>query len=226
MSLSPKDDPRTWLIPGVKRPPLQARLLYYELTKSERALLRAMVEHAPEGAPMEASPETYAETSGLSVRHIWNLIHGWNRNGRHTAGLLERRILTEQSEAKRWPHPKPAVYTFNEFALRLRPRVLARLEAGVQQTLPGIRRPGEPVEDTSNRQPLPAIVGNRCHDDRQPLPPQSATVADDSKATTSKTIQERERDSTTASRSLSLDDHKGEIENEWAWSQRRGHRGH
>ena len=47
MSLSPKDDPRTWLVPGpreVPRPPLQARLLYYELTKSQRALLRAMLE--------------------------------------------------------------------------------------------------------------------------------------------------------------------------------------
>jgi hypothetical protein len=212
MSLSPKDDPRTWLLPGARRPPLHARLHYYDLTKSQLVLLRAMNEHAPEGALWEASAETYAETSGVSVRHQYNLIHGWNRNGRHTDGFLETGVLTEVRKAQRLPRPRPAAYKFNEFALRLRPKLLARLEAGVQQTLEGVL----------NRKPLPTVAGNRCHDDRQPLPPRSATVADDSKATTSTTIQERERDSTTATRSLSLDDHEGGIENEWAWSQRRG----
>jgi hypothetical protein len=229
VSLSPKDDPRTWLLPGhreVKRPKLQARLLYYDLTKSQRALLRAMHEHAPEGALWEASLETYADVSGLSPRHIYNLIHGWVRNGRRTAGFLELGVLKCVRKAKRWPHPKPAAYDFNEYALCLRPKLLKRLEAGTQQTLPGIRHPGEPIEgdpDAPDRQPLPAIVGNRCHDDRQPLPPPSATVADDSKTSTSKTlIQQRERDSATVTPALSLDDERG-IENEWDWSQRRGH---
>jgi hypothetical protein len=172
-----------------------------------------MNEHAPEGALWEASPETYAETSGVSVRHQYNLIRGWDRNDRHTDGFLETGVLTEVRKAQRLPRPRPAAYRFNEFALRLRPKLLARLEAGVQQTLEGVL----------NRQPLPTTAGNRCHDDRQPLPARSATVADDSKATTSKTIQERERDSTTATRALSLNDHGGEIEDEWTWSQRRGH---
>jgi len=191
MILSPKDDPRTWLLPGAKRPPLQARLLYYDLTTSQYALLRSMLENAPEGGLWEASPETYAETSGVSVRHQYNLIHGWNRNGRHTPGFLESGVLTLVRKAQRLPRPKPAAYKFNEFKLRLRPELLSRLEAGVQQTLPGIRRLGEPAEDPPNR---------------QPLPPKSATVADDSNATTSKPlIQERRRDSTRATSCFSLD---------------------
>jgi hypothetical protein len=125
MSLSPKDDPRTWLLPGprrIPRPPQQARLLYYDLTTSERALLRAMIEHAPEGALMEASPETYAERSGVSQRHIYNLIHGWDdKGGRHHPGFLERHILDCKRKAKRGPHPKSAAYIFNEWALRLLP---------------------------------------------------------------------------------------------------------
>jgi hypothetical protein len=207
MSLSPKDDPRTWLVPGsreVPRPPLHARLLYYDLTKSQYLLLRAMNEHAPEGALWEASPETYAETSRVSVRHQFNLIHGWDTvdkrppgfigpmNARHTPGFLESGVLTLVRKARRLPHPKPAAYKFNEFKLRLKPELLARLEAGVQQTLPGIRRPGEAAEETPNRQPLPTTAGNCCHDDRQPLPPQSATIADDSKAFNSRALDSKE----------------------------------
>jgi hypothetical protein len=169
---------------------------------SQRALLRAMHEHAVEGALWNADLETYAERSGLSVRHIYNLIHGWVRNGHRKPGLLELGILKCVRKAKRLPNPKPAAYSFNEYALRLSPKLLKKLQAGVQQTLPEIRRPGNPNED-HDRQPLPAAVGNRCYADRQPLPPRSATVADNSKATTSKTlIQERERDSTTATLSL------------------------
>jgi len=116
-----------------------------------------MLEQAPEGALWEADPKTYAGASGLSVKHIYNLIHGWVRDGRHTPGLLELRVLKCVRKAKRLPDPKPAAYAFNESALRLRPDLLSKLEAGVQQTLPGIRRPGEPVEAASDRQPLPTI---------------------------------------------------------------------
>jgi hypothetical protein len=197
MSLSPKDDPRTWLVPGRQgaRPPLHARLLYYVLTKSQRALLRAMHEYAPEGSLWEACLDTYAKTSGLSVRHIWNLIHGWERNGRRTLGLLELRVLECKREARRGPFPKPAAYAFNEWALKLRPEVVTRQEAGVQQRLPmegasKVNHPSAPAQ-AQFRQPLPKnsetvaeYLGNRCRDGQRI----SETVADDSKATTTTTV--------------------------------------
>ena len=186
MSLSPQDDPRTWLVPGpraVPRPPLHARLLYYDLTTAERALLRSMFEHAPEGATMEASPETYAETSGLSVRHIRNLIYGWNRkDGHRVRGLVERHILAETRKGRRAPNPKPAAYVFNEWALHLRPELASRLEVGIQLNLPGVRRPGESTEAESPS----AMVADRH---RKSFPQPSAMVADDSKTTNSTTRQ-------------------------------------
>jgi hypothetical protein len=197
MSLSPKDDPRTWLVPGrtVPRPPLHARLLYYDLTKSQRALLRAMLEHAPEGALLEASLETYSETSGLSVRHIWNLIHGWERDGRRTPGLLECKVLERKRKARRGPFRKPAAYVFNEWALHLRPKLIAHLEAGVQQQLPteGNEKGGSQVNHHGRvfRQPLPnisATVADNPGNSFRNLLPISETVADDSKATTTTAI--------------------------------------
>ena len=189
MALSPKDDPRTWLLPGplaVPRPPLHARLLYYDLTTAERALLRAMFEYAPEGAVIKASPETLAGPSGVSVRNQWNLIHGRNgKDGSRVPGLLERRILDCKTKGRRAPNPKPAAYVFNEWACRLRPEVLARLEAGVQQTLPELQQPEKPAKPA----PASATIAD-AH--RQWLPPASAMIADDSKAVNSKT----ERDST------------------------------
>jgi hypothetical protein len=174
MALSPKDDPRTWLLPGalaVPRPPLHARLLYYDLTTAERALLRAMFEYAPEGAVIKASPETLAGPSGVSVRNQWNLIHGRNRkDGSRVPGFLERRILDCKTRGRRAPHPKPAAYVFNEWACRLRPEVLACLEAGVQQTLPGIPEPGKRQSPHRHRQWLPMPIGNGCHRHRQWLP--------------------------------------------------------
>ena len=202
MSLSPKDDPRTWLAPGpraVSRPPLQARLLYYDLTTSEYALLRAMHEHAPEGEVWKASPATYAEMSRLSVKTIYNLIHGRSRkDGGRVPGFIERRILKVESEGRKAPYPQPAVYRFQEWALSLRPELLARLEAGIQQPLPGVRP-----------EPKTAAASATISDvHRQLLPHASVMVADDSKATTSRT---RERDSTTAI-PLSLDDQEGGID--------------
>ncbi len=167
MSLSPKDDPRLWLLPGLSRPPLDARLLYYEITTNVYALLRAMCEVCDDGSRCWASLETYALTSGLAVKTIRDLIHGRNyidsrppgfigpMNARHVPGLIERGILIELTPAKKpsrrrhqW-HTVPAMYRINEAALNIKPEILARLEAGVQQTIPGIPRPprpGEPVE--------------------------------------------------------------------------------
>jgi len=176
MSLSPKDDPRTWLVPGpraVARPPFQARLLYYDITKSQFALLRAMREHAriDEGELCDASPKTLGEISGLSRKHIYNLIHGWTRNGRYTPGFLELKVLERKRKAKRGPLPaqrdqtnRTAAYLFHEWALRLKPELLKRLEAGVQQRLP--MEAGLPKVF---RQPLPKSdqsCGNGCRNPR------------------------------------------------------------
>lgn len=205
MSLSPKDDPRTWLVPGpraVPRPPLRARLPYYDLTTNERALLDAMCEHCSDGTCCWASLETYALHSGLSVRTIWNLLHGRKyRNGRYTRGLLERRILIEQAPKKKpskgQRHISPATYLINEPALSLKPEVVSRLEAGVQLPLPKIRRPsmpGEPVEVTpdDNRHQVPMTTGTGCIDNRHQVHRQPAPGADDSKASNSRSTDSEE----------------------------------
>ena len=195
MSLSPKDDPRTWVLPGpraVPRPPLHARLLYYDLTTAERALLSAMFEHAPEGGSIFASPNTYALNSGLSVRHIWNLIHGRERNGRRIPGFIERGILSEDAKGKGWPEPKAASYRFNEAALHLLPEVMSRHAQG-QLPLPGIPRPsvhGDPGESVKI---VPTPSATVADDHRQQVPTPSAMVADDSKTLNSRTLDSREK---------------------------------
>ena len=241
MSLSPKDDPRTWLIPGPREiavPPFHARILYYDLTKSERALCSAFDELCSKGSRLCASLKTYAVLSRLSERHVYNLINGRDRNGRRIPGFLDRGILTVDTPAKP-PHgghryATPAIYVFHEAAIQLDPKALARQDARRQQpTLPGIPRPpipGEPLDtqnqvhrdpepvanDIQNR--VPTTSGTSCR--RHPEP-----VAEDSKAVNSKPlIQEREIQPQPLA--LSLGDQEGEIENEWVWSQRRGHCGH
>jgi hypothetical protein len=214
MSLSPKADPRTWLVPGVKRPPLQARLLYYDLTTSQRALLRAGVEYAPEGALWEASLETYAETSARSKKTIYNLIWGWNTvdkrppgfigpmNARHTPGFIECGVLTCERKAKQGrgahrTHSKTSAFRFHEEKLQLRPDVLAHLKAGVQQDLP---LPEVPPTDTQAQpetlpetQPTNSVMVADLQRSNSAVvaeltpetPANAAMVAADSKATTS-----------------------------------------
>jgi hypothetical protein len=174
-----------------RRPPLRGRLSRYVLTKSERALLVAMCEQCSDGSCIWASVETLAIYSDLSPRHIWNLIHGRDRDGRHIPGLLERGILTELAPAKGWPDPRPATYRINEAALDVKPEVRSRLEARSQMTLPGIRRPsvpGEPVkvasDDADDRwnQVPPNQVEPGADDRWNQVPRQVEPVADDSPA--------------------------------------------
>jgi hypothetical protein len=199
MSLSPRDDPRTWLVPGpreVPRPPLHVRLLYYKLTTDERALLRAMCEYSRDGlgSGCRASHETYALSSGLHVKTIHNLIHGryyidprpkafiGPMNAEYVPGLIKRRILIERAPVKkpsrrlrRW-HTDCAIYDFNEAALSLRKDVLEKLENGVQQTIPGIPRPprpGEPVDTPEH--PAPGADSTRHHVPDHPAPGADST---------------------------------------------------
>jgi len=130
------------------------------------------------------------------------LIHGWTQNGRYTPGLMDRHILKRERKARRAPKPQPAAYTFHEWALRLRPKVVSRLEAGIQQTLPGVRRPGEPAETAP---PSATISDGQRQSFQQP----SAMIADDSKTTTS-TTRERFKNETLSA--LSLDDQEGGID--------------
>ncbi len=174
-----------------RRPPLRGRLSRYVLTKSERALLISMCEQCSDGSCIWASIETLAVYSDLSERHIWNLIHGRDRDGRHIPGLLERGILSQLAPAKGWPDPRPATYRINEAALHEKPKVRSRLEARSQMTLPGIRRPsvpGEPVkvasDDADDRwnQVPPHQVEPIANDRWNLLPRQVEPVADDSPA--------------------------------------------
>jgi hypothetical protein len=216
MSLSDRDDPRTWLVPGPReapRPPLEARLLYYDISTNERALLRAMCEQRSDGSHCFASHETYAMTSDLSLRTIHDLIHGRNyidrrppgfigpMNGRHVPGLIARRILIELAPARKpsrrrhqW-YTKPAIYAINEAALRLKPEILESLEDGIQQTLPGIPRPPHPGEtfEAAPEHPAPRAGTTRHHVPDHPAPraEHPALRADDSKAFDSSAIDSK-----------------------------------
>jgi hypothetical protein len=198
------DDPRSWLLPDGKirkgAPPFHARVLYYLLTRSERDLCKAFHELCSTGSRLCASMETYALLSGLSVRTIYDLIHG--RKG--FPGFIARGILTVEAEFR---HPgkgrryaTPAIYNFHEAAIKLNPQALARQEARRRQPpLPGIPPPaksGEPFDTENTRQPLPdvgpehpATVANDMRQFSQSTSGNSrnrhpATVAENTRATT------------------------------------------
>jgi len=248
VSLSPKDDPRTWLVPGpreVDPPPLRARLPYYDLTTNECALLVAMCEYCSDGSNCWASLAKYALHSGLSEKTIGDLIHGRNyidrrppgfigpMNARHAPGLIERRVLIELAPtakpSRRHWHTQPATYLINEAALSLDKELLAIQDARKQLSLPGIRRPsvpGEPVEVAEGtRHLVPRADDTTPHHVRDHPAPRAdhpAPRAGDSKAFDSKAlIHKRERDSATVRPSLSPEE--GETDAQWA--QRLGYRG-
>ena len=107
-----------------------------------------MCEHCSDGSTVWASLPRLSTYADLSVRQIFNLIHGRDRNGQHVPGLLQRGILSELAPANRGKK-RPATYRINEGALEEKPGMARYLAAQRQGVLPGIRRPsvpGEPLE--------------------------------------------------------------------------------
>ena len=118
-----------------KKPvPVWYRLDDFELSHSERALLKAMYKFTRGGIMFYASFKKVARRASLSPKTVKRLIKGYvdKRNGSRHRGLRERGILTEVAEAG--DGKKAATYRMNEGALVPLPRMLEP----VQQELPGI----------------------------------------------------------------------------------------
>jgi hypothetical protein len=114
--------------------PVWYRLDDFELSHSERALLKAMFKFTHGGIMFYASLPKVARRASLSPKTVKRLIRGYvdPRNGRRNRGLLERGILTEVAEAG--DGKKTATYRMNHDALVPVPRMLE----AVQQELPGV----------------------------------------------------------------------------------------
>jgi hypothetical protein len=140
-----------------RRPPLEARLATYALSKTELTLLRAMVEKSKDGLGYRvfASFETLAAWAKCCTKTVDRLINGWvdTRNGRRHDGFLKRGILVRRDGA----------YDLNEAALSIDPRVKAyfqrRRRPAVQMNLPGIAQPA-PATPSTDRTPCPSNTGH------------------------------------------------------------------
>jgi hypothetical protein len=142
-------------------PPLRYRLDDFELSHSERALLRAMYKLTRGGIMFFAALKKVARLAGCSKRTASRLINGYTdkRTGSRYRGFLERGILTLIAEAG--SGKKAATYRINEDALIPLPRMLEL----VQQELPGIipePKVAPPQQPVSDETPCPATCETPC----------------------------------------------------------------
>jgi hypothetical protein len=141
--------------------PIRYRLDDFELSHSERALLRAMYKLTRGGIMFFAALKKVARLAGCSKRTASRLINGYTdtRTGSRYRGLLERGILTLMAEAG--SGKKAATYRINEDALIPLPRMLEP----VQQELPGIipePKVAPPQQPVSDETPCPATCETPC----------------------------------------------------------------
>jgi hypothetical protein len=144
--------------------PFRARLHWYRLTPAEFCLLTAMLEHSSDGLTIWPSIRRLAAYSKLSMKQIYNLIHGYTSTatGEHVPGLLDRAIISEIAPANTAKR-RPATYRVNEGAMVVDPAIIPYLSKERQETLPGIRLaavPGERVhpQGTNAAGRPPAII--------------------------------------------------------------------
>ena len=129
--------------------PYTARLDYYQLTKNEVSLLRAMCSCTANGAAQTVwldVPEL-ARRAKISIKTAQRTIHGYvDRSGEKHQGLKARGILTKIAEEKRG-HRVPATWRVNWDAFTVDPQWVPVIENRLQLTLPGIKRPAVPGEE-------------------------------------------------------------------------------
>jgi hypothetical protein len=163
---------------GRKPPPLRARLHWYQLTVAEFALLTAMCEHCSDGSTVWASISRLSAYSKLSVRQIFNLIHGYTKpNGAHVDGLLQRGILSQLAKVNNRKH-RPATYRINESAMVADPTVIGYLTKKQRENFLGIYRPpvaGGPVRPRQETAPEMRRTGEQQRTLKGLRPP--ATIA-------------------------------------------------
>jgi hypothetical protein len=134
--ISPKDDRSAWLTPGKGRPPLHARLLYYQLEVDEFALLCAALEASSDGSKIQAGTKTLAWLSNLEEKQVQRTINGSRdrRKGRvEKIGLVKKGILILTDRENR-ALGIPATYQFNEAACQKKPALVR--DAASQTMLP------------------------------------------------------------------------------------------
>ena len=149
------------------RPPLRARLHWYQLSTAEFSLLTAMCEHCSDGSTIWAAIPRLAAYSKLSERNVQRLLRSLS-----SRGALSQ--LAPANTNKR----RPTIYRLNESALQDDPRMLPYRNR--QQQLPGIHRrpvPGEVIPDVSLVTP--------CHQSGDTTPPSTVTPRHRSGDTTS-----------------------------------------
>jgi hypothetical protein len=150
--------PRTSTTAKIAAPlPIRYRLDDFELSHSERALLRAMFKFTRGGIMFYASFKKVGRLAGLSPKTVKRLINGYvdKRNGRRRRGFLERGILTRRDDKSK----KTGTYQINEDALIPLPRILE----AVQQELPGVipePKVGPPQQTISDEAPRPVRLGD------------------------------------------------------------------
>ena len=154
------------------RPPLRARLHWYQLSASEFAVLTAMCEACSDGRVVWAAIPRLAAYAKLSRRQVDRLIKGYvdPRTGKRVKGLVERGILTLLSPPG--SRRRTATYRINEDALHLHPPMSPYLAQSAQRELPGIVKP--PKRGVSQ-----LLVSDAPPSSWTPCPPSPDTVSTD-----------------------------------------------
>jgi hypothetical protein len=138
------------------KPPLRARLHWYQLTTSEFALLTAMCEHCSDGSTIYAAILRLAAYSKLSERKVQYIVRD----------LCNRGILSQLAPANTWNKRRPSIYRVNELAMVEDPKMSPYRTD--QLWLPGIRRTG------AQRAPVPVqdlnLTGAQCAPDSRSKP--------------------------------------------------------
>jgi len=211
--------------------PPSAHLWWYKLKPLELLVLMAMYQHCSDGSSCRAAVTRYAAYCKLSERKVQYILRA----------LCKRGVLTQLSPGNP-TRRQPAVYRINEAAMQEDPRWKFSIdEKGrrtaeyrtLQQTLPGIARPWDPQIPDDR---LGSRAGAQCapvHGVQETgaqnvakevhgVQETGAQHAPDLKAFDLRAIDPKEREAPQKTALALSSDQEGTIENEWAWSQRRG----
>ena len=191
----------------------------------------AMCRHCSDGSSCRAAVARYAAYCKLSERKVQYILRA----------LCKRGVLTQLSPG----HParrQPAIYRINEAAMQEDPRWQFSIDSQerrtaeyrtLQQSLPGIPRPWDPQipDDRLGSRPgaqcapvhgVQETGAQNVAEEVHGVQETGAQCAPDLKAFDLRAIDPKEREIPQKPALALPSDQEGEIENEWAWSQRRG----
>ena len=210
-----------------RRRPERAEVYKKKLTGIEQSVILAMLEIAGGNSDcLRMSIPRIAAYSKFDEKSVQRAIWGDHRkhpgqprpkreNGRDKECpfcadcLINRRVLQPLAPAK-WKDRRPARYRLNLEILDDSDAVRRYLDQ---------KQFDFPAEEKRPTVASPSVP--RSHPQRPTVASPSVPRSHDSKAFDSRALDPKERETHQPALSLSLDQ-EGEIENEWAWSQRRG----